>query len=77
MAQPIADLRQGCALLEHQGGQAVADHVGTSIFRLHSRPLQRLIHQRADRYRVGEPGERCIRTNEYATAGTLRLPVER
>ena len=54
MPQQIADLIQGCALVEHPGGQAVAEHMGTSIFRLHARPLQIPIHQRADGNRVGE-----------------------
>jgi len=48
-------------MVEHPGGQAVAEHVGASIFRLHSRPLQRPIDQRADRNRVGEACQRRFR----------------
>src|ERR1035438_10507690 len=59
-------------MVEHPGGQAVAEHVGASIFRLHFRPLHRPIHQRADGNRVGEAGKRRI-----ALPIWLSIPVAR
>jgi hypothetical protein len=56
MPQQITDFIQGCTMVEHPGGQAMAEDVGASIFRLHTCPFQRPIHQRTDGNRVGKAG---------------------